>query len=126
MLCHANPSCDRPAIGTVQRRRHTPVLVCSTHVGPWTLAGAQFRPLAAHVNDPLATALLKRAGYFRWGVDAWIHEDDQFTVLSTADAVERAVASVPLMPPQHCACGRELPCFDHRPDARPAAPAETY
>jgi hypothetical protein len=28
----------------------------------------------------------------------------------------------PLMPPQRCACGRELPCFDHRPAAQTSEP----
>lgn len=32
---------------------------------------------------------LRAAGFFSWGSDAWIHEDDEGTVMSTADALER-------------------------------------
>jgi hypothetical protein len=31
------------------------------------------------------------AGFFRWGADAWIQEDDLGTVLSTEEALDVAV-----------------------------------
>lgn len=33
-------------------------------------------------------ALLLRSGYFQWGKNGWIHEDDEGTVMSTADALD--------------------------------------
>jgi hypothetical protein len=43
------------------------------------------------MTDRETRALLRFAGYFSWGTDAWIHEDDLGTVLSTEDAVADAV-----------------------------------
>lgn len=37
---------------------------------------------------------LQEAGFFAWGHGAWIHRDDEGTVMSTDDALERAISSL--------------------------------
>jgi hypothetical protein len=36
-----------------------------------------------------AARVLRRLGWFSWGKDAWIHQDDEGTVLSTNDALRQ-------------------------------------
>lgn len=36
----------------------------------------------------LEAALLRERGWFLWGYDAWIHEADEGTVLTTAEALD--------------------------------------
>jgi len=51
---------------------------------------------AAEGSEPLTRAerkVLVLSGYFPWGGDAWIHEDDEGTVMSGRDALAAAYAS---------------------------------
>lgn len=36
-------------------------------------------------------ALLRLSGYFPWGYDAWIHESDEGTVLTTSEALAQVL-----------------------------------
>ena len=38
--------------------------------------------------DWVTIRLLKLSGFFSWGKDSWVHEEDEGTVVSTEDALE--------------------------------------
>jgi len=45
-----------------------------------------------HTANDTVRRWLQLHGFFAWGQDAWIHEDDEGHVMSTADAIDLSIA----------------------------------